>query len=344
MTGSTSGRLIYQGGMIAVAIAAYQILAPASVGVEDSGFPDPAVTVAQVKKRCFKDEVQVTGVLVPRQEVVVRQDGKISEVLVEVGDTVKSGQVLARLSPLAPLEAQGRPPEGQGRLPEGQGRPPEAQGRPPEGQGKPPEGQGKDIELKAPVAGIITFKSPLAFVGSFASAKDGPPLFQIAKDGEMELVADTPVETLQKLESSKSAPAKIVIVGMFDRELDGKIRLLSSTINPMTQLGQVRLTVASDRRLRVGAFGMAVINLGESCNPAVPISAILYAPGGSVVQVVHDGRVQTKRVRVGLLDAANAEILDRGLSEGEMVIAKAGAFFRDDDRVRAVATSESSAR
>jgi HlyD family secretion protein len=323
MTGSTSGRLIYQGGMIAVAIAVYQMLAPASVGAEDSRSPDPAVTVAQVKKRCFKDEVQVTGVLVPRQEVVVRQDGKISEVLVEVGDTVKSGQVLARLNPLAP---------------------PEAQGRPPEGQGRPSEGQGKDIELKAPVAGIITFKSPLAFVGSFASAKDGPPLFQIAKDGEMELVADTPVETLQKLESSKSAPAKIIIVGMFDRELDGKIRLLSSTINPMTQLGQVRLTVASDRRLRVGAFGMAVINLGESCNPAVPISAILYAPGGSVVQVVHDGRVQTKRVRVGLLDAANAEILDRGLSEGEMVIAKAGAFFRDDDRVRAVAASESSAR
>jgi len=49
-------------------------------------------------------------------------------------------------------------------------------------------------------------------------------------------------------------------------------------------------------------------------------------------------------VRVGLLDAANAEILDRGLSEGEMVIAKAGAFFRDDDRVRAVAASESSTR
>ena len=317
MTESTSGRLSYQGGMIAVAIAVCQMLAPASVGAEDSRSPDPAVTVAQVKKRCFRDEVQVTGVLVPRQEVVVRQDGKISEVLVEVGDTVKSGQILARLSPLAP---------------------------PPEAQGRPPEGQGKDIEVKAPVAGIITFKSPVAFVGSFASAKDGPPLFQIAKDGEMELVADTPVETLQRLESNKSAPAKIVIVGMFDRELDGKIRLLSSTINPMTQLGQVHLTVASDRRLRVGAFGRAMINLGESCNPAVPLSAVLYAPGGSVVQVVHDGRVQTKRVRVGLLDAANAEILDRGLSEGEMVIAKAGAFFRDDDRVRAVAASESSAR
>ena len=317
MTESTSGRLSYRGGMIAVAIAVCQMLAPASVGAEDSRSPDPAVTVAQVKKRCFRDEIQVTGVLVPRQEVVVRQDGKISEVLVEVGDTVKFGQILARLSPLAP---------------------------PPEAQGRPPEGQGKDIEVKAPVAGIITFKSPVAFVGSFASAKDGPPLFQIAKDGEMELVADTPVETLQRLESNKSAPAKIVIVGMFDRELDGKIRLLSSTINPMTQLGQVHLTVASDRRLRVGAFGRAMINLGESCNPAVPLSAVLYAPGGSVVQVVHDGRVQTKRVRVGLLDAANAEILDRGLSEGEMVIAKAGAFFRDDDRVRAVAAGESSAR
>jgi HlyD family secretion protein len=122
------------------------------------------------------------------------------------------------------------------------------------------------------------------------------------------------------------------------------VRLLSSTINPMTQLGQVHLTVANDPRLRVGAIGRAMISLGESCNPAVPLSAVLYAPGGSVVQVVYDGRVQTRKVRVGLLDATHAEILDKGLSEGEMVIAKAGAFFRDDDHVRAIAASESSTR
>jgi HlyD family secretion protein len=308
MTGSSSGAVIYRVRAIALAAAVCAIFPLRWAGAEDSRASDPAVTVAQVKKRCFKNEIQVTGVLAPRREVVVRpdKDGKISEIPAEVGDTVKSDQVLARLSPL--------------------------------------DGQGKDMEVKAPAAGIVTFKSPVAFVGSFASAKDGPPLFQIAKDGEMELVGNTSVETLQKLEPNKSASAKITVVGMFDRQLDSKVRLLSSTINPMTQLGQVHLTVANDPRLRVGAFGLAMINLGESCNPAVPLSAVLYAPGGSVVQVVYDGRVQTRKVRVGLLDATHAEILDKGLSEGEMVIAKAGAFFRDDDHVRAIAASENSTR
>ena len=307
MTGSSSDGVIYRAGAIALAAAVCQILPLRWAGAEDSRSTDPAVTVVQVKKRCFKNEIQVTGVLVPSTEIVVRpaKDGRISEIPVEVGDTVKSGQVLARL----------------------------------EGQG---EGQGKD-DVTAPAAGVITVKSPAALVGSFASANDGLPLFQIAKDGEMELLADIPVETLQKLEPSKSASAKIVVAGMSEREsLDGKVRLLSSTINPMTQLGQVHLTVAKDRRLRVGAFGLAMINLGESCNnPAVPLSAVLYALKGPVLQVVHDGHVQTRDVRVGLLDATHAEILDKGLSEGEMVIAKAGAFFRDDDRVRAIAAGES---
>ena len=56
----------------------------------------------KAKRACFKDSVEVTGVLVPREEVLVRPDREglqISKVFVEAGDTVKSGQVLARLSP-----------------------------------------------------------------------------------------------------------------------------------------------------------------------------------------------------------------------------------------------------
>jgi HlyD family secretion protein len=95
--------------------------------------------------------------------------------------------------------------------------------------------------------------------------------------------------------------------------------------------------------LRVGAFGRATIDVGRRCGPAIPLSAVLYGPGGAVVQVVRDNRIETRRVTVGLLSAGQAEIRD-GLAEGEMVVARAGAFVREGDRVRSITAGEPSAR
>jgi hypothetical protein len=152
-------------------------------------------------------------------------------------------------------------------------------------------------------------------------------------------LAETPVKSLASLAPDQSAKVEILGLG----ELPGKVRLASIAINPMTQLGQVRLLIGADPRLRVGAFGRANIEIGERCNAAVPLSAVLYGPGGTVVQVVRDGRIETRTVTVGLLENGQAEIRE-GLAEGEMVVARAGAFVREGDRVRAVAADEAPSR
>ena len=265
---------------------------------------DMAVTVARTTNVCFTDTLQVTGVVVPRNEILVRPDREglqISQVLVEPGDTVVSGQVLARLA-----------------APEGQ------------------QGGGTTVAVQAPAAGVVISRS--AVVGTLASAR-GEPLFRIAAKGEMELLAETPVKTLASVVSNQ--PAKIAIVGA--GELSGKVRVFSVAINPTTQLGQIRLFIGSDPKLRVGAFGRATIDVGRRCGPAIPLSAVLYGPGGAVVQVVRDNRIETRRVSVGLIAAGQAEIRE-GLTEGEMVVARAGAFVREGDRVRAITAGEPSAR
>jgi HlyD family secretion protein len=271
---------------------------------EPSASSDMAVTVVPAKNMCFADTLQVTGVLVPRNEILVRPEREglqISQVMVEPGDTIVSGQVLARLAP----------PEGQ------------------EGGGGGTTGS---TAVRAPTAGVITSAS--AVVGAMASAR-AEPLFRIAGRGEMELLADTPVKTLASL--AVDQPAKVEVVGV--GELAGKVRLFSNAINPTTQLGQVRIFVGNDSRLRVGAFGRATIHIGRRCGPAIPLSAVLYGPGGAVVQAVRDGRIETRRVVVGLLAQGQAEIRE-GLVEGEMVVTRAGAFVRDGDRVRAVTATE----
>jgi HlyD family secretion protein len=288
----------------AVLLAAGLGLPPLAPAAEPGASSDMAVTVLPAKNMCFADTLQVTGVLVPRNEILVRPEREglqISQVMVEPGDTVVSGQVLARLAP----------PEGQ------------------EGGGGGTTGT---TAVRAPAAGVITSAS--AVVGATASAR-AEPLFRIAGRGEMELLADTPVKTLASL--AVDQPAKVEVVGV--GELAGKVRLFSTAINPTTQLGQVRIFVGNDSRLRAGVFGRATIHIGRRCGPAIPLSAVLYGPGGAVVQAVRDGRIETRRVVVGLLAQGQAEIRE-GLAEGEMVVTRAGAFVRDGDRVRGVTATE----
>jgi hypothetical protein len=113
------------------------------------------------------------------------------------------------------------------------------------------------------------------------------------------------------------------------------VRSIASEVDSNTQLGHVRISVGNEDKFKVGAYARAVVDVGRSCGAAIPLSAVLYGPEGAVVQVVREDRVETRRVRVGLLSGGNAEIRE-GLNEGDMVVARAGAFLREGDRVRAI--------
>jgi HlyD family secretion protein len=60
-----------------------------------------AVTVLRAAKSCFASIVEATGIIIPRQETAVRPERpglKVAEILAEAGDTVTSGQPLAKLT------------------------------------------------------------------------------------------------------------------------------------------------------------------------------------------------------------------------------------------------------
>ena len=67
----------------------------------------------------------------------------------------------------------------------------------------------------------------------------------------------------------------------------------------------------------------------------IPQSALLYGADGVRAQVVKDGVVTERAVRTGLSDDVGVEILS-GVEEGEDVVARAGGFLRDGDRISAV--------
>jgi HlyD family secretion protein len=122
-------------------------------------------------------------------------------------------------------------------------------------------------------------------------------------------------------------------------DVAGKVTLVSATVDPITQLGKVHIAPQRNPLLRVGAFAQARITVGQACGVAIPLSALLFGPDGSVVQTVHNDRIETRRVTIGLFAQDNAQIRD-GLSEGDTIVLRAGAFLRDGDRVRPVISTE----
>jgi len=133
-----------------------------------------AVTVLKAAKSCFGDIVEVSGIVIAREETAVRPERpglKVAEILAEPGDTVTSGQPLARLTP--------------------------------------PDG-GAAQQVQSPVAGLISASS--AVIGAVASGK-GEPLFSIIARGEFDLIGMVPVQDIAKLSANQSARIKVIGAG-----------------------------------------------------------------------------------------------------------------------------------
>jgi HlyD family secretion protein len=267
-----------------------------ALAADDPDAPNgAAVTVLKAAKSCFSNLIEVSGIIIAREENAVRperQGLKVAEVLADAGDTVTAGQTLARLN-----------------LPDG----------------------GTTL-VQAPVAGLVSSSS--AVIGAMASGK-GEALFSIIARSEYDLVGLVPTQYVTKL--AVNQPASIRIPGAGD--VDGRVRRIAPTIQPDSQLGQVFIGITTNRRLLVNSSGRALIKTGQSCSVAVPLTAVLYGTGGTVVQVVRRSRIETKRVETGLMAGGQVEIRE-GLLEGDIVVARAGSLLREGDPVRPVTAAE----
>ena len=272
------------------------LLATPALAADEADAPKgAAVTVLKAAKSCFADIVEVSGIVMARDETMVRPERpglKVADIMADAGDTVTAGQTLARLV-----------------IPDG----------------------GLQV-VQAPVSGTISAST--AVIGAPASAK-GEALFTIIARNEFDLIGLVPVQDIARLKVAQQARIKIVGAG----EVDGVVRRIAPTVEPNSQLGQVFIGITGSVRLLINSSGRALIKTGQSCGVAVPLTAVLYDPAGTVVQIVRRARVETKRVEVGLMSGGSVEIRE-GINEGDIVVTRAGALLREGDPVRAVTSAE----
>ncbi|WP_395697722.1 efflux RND transporter periplasmic adaptor subunit [Methylocella sp.] len=252
------------------------------------------VSVATAKTQCFVDRLRLEGFAVAREEIALRPE---YEGLQLAQILVEDGASVSAGQPLAQLT-----------------RPDWLPGLP------------TKTTMTAPAAGTVLVGR--IAVGMPASAK-ADPMFTIARGGELEAEARLPLGALARVKPGQIAR----IVALDGAELAGSVRLVLPQVDPMLQQGRARIQLSSWAGLRPGAFVTAIVDAGQSCGPAAPLSAILYGPEGAIVQAVRGDRVETRRVRLGLSDATQVEIVE-GLEPGDVVVARAGAFLREGDLVR----------
>lgn len=195
------------------------------------------------------------------------------------------------------------------------------------------ESQLADIALKlkrtsvvAPVAGLVSART--AKVGAIASGA-GEPLFTVIANGDLELVADVSESDILKLKVGQAA--QIRLAGS-DRALTGSVRLISPTIDATTRLGAVHVALDDDAAARAGMYGSADITVETADGLALPLTAVTTGDDGATARKVQDGVVRLVPVKTGIEDGGFVQIAE-GLAEGDEVVAKAGAYVRDGDRV-----------
>ncbi|MBB3770874.1 RND family efflux transporter MFP subunit [Angulomicrobium tetraedrale] len=361
---------------------------------DDVAVPDPnsvraiSISVVPAARREVVERLSVTGTLVAREEIMVGAeiDGfRITDILVEEGDRVSKGQVLARLSrdTLETLLAQNTATAAKARAAIAQQKAALQQAMAEQTEAESSVERARTLiktgatsqemldareraakvaaaqvaaaeesitaseaesaqiranrdeidvridrtDIRAPESGIVSARS--ARIGAIGLASNPEPLFRIVKDGAIDLEAEVPESALPRV--TLGQPVAVTPAG-FNEPVQASVRLIGAKVDPTSRLAHVAVALPDDERLRPGAYGRGVIEIARRVGIALPQASLQFTPEGVFVFVVENDIVRRRAVTTGLKGDGYVEIL-QGVTEGDSVVAKAGGFLREGDRV-----------
>jgi len=324
----------------------------------------PVVTVVAPGRVTVEGAINVTGTLAARREMpvgVAGEGGQVVSVLVDAGQWVRQGQVLAVIDRSVQIQqqssqaAQIQVARANADLAEAnlqralklvdrgfiskaevdrlraQRDSAVAQVKVAGAQLGVLQAQSRRLNVVAPAAGLVLERR--VEPGQIVSAGSGV-LFRLAKGGEMELraqVGETDLATL-----APGITAEVTPVG-FDKVFVGQIWQVSPVIDPATRQGSARIALAYAPELRPGGFASVVIKSGTVVAPVLQESAILSDAQGSYVYIVgKDNKVERRPIKQGQITAQGIVILE-GLNGTERVVLRAGGFLQPGETIKPVA-------
>lgn len=337
-----------------------RFVAPAELAA-NAGQQAPVVTVLQPGRASVTGEIKSTGTLAARRELpvgVVGEGGRVERVLVEPGDWVSAGQVLAvidrsvQVQQAAGLEAQIGVAAADARLAQANldralklvdrgfiskadvdrltanRDAANARVRVAQAQLRETRARNSRLNIVAPASGLVLDRQvePAQVVGSGSGV-----LFRIAKGGEMELKANLTEEALAQI--ATGVRATVTPVGSA-KAFTGEVWQISPVIDPQDRQGTARIALPYAPELRPGGFAEAIIAAGVIVATKLPESAILADDKGSYVYIVgKDNRVERREVKTGAVLADGIAVIE-GLNGSEQVVMRAGAFLSPGEKIK----------
>jgi RND family efflux transporter MFP subunit len=192
------------------------------------------------------------------------------------------------------------------------------------------QARNRRLDIRAPAAGLVLTRS--VEPGQIISSGSGV-LFRMAQGGQMELRAQLSETDLQRLHTGVAAV--VTPVGT-SQNFNGEVWQVSPIIDPQTRQGIARVALKYDPALRPGGFASVAINSGSQVAPQLPQSAVQSDEQGNYVYVI-DNRNKTAKKRITTGDVSDAGVaITSGLTGNERVVVTAGAFLNEDQLVKPV--------
>ena len=329
--------------------------------------PAMVVTVAPPKRELLPVQVVADGDVVAWQEASIASESNsltLAEVLVDVGDTVKRGQVLARFNgrtvaedvaqaKASLVEAQANAVEARANAERARrllrtdsmskqqadqyfaaDRSAQARVRSAQAALASRRQNWQNVELRAPDDGVISSRT--ATEGSVPAA--GTELFKLIRQGRLEWQAELGDADLMKVKAGDA----VVVNAADGRKVAARVRAVAPSANTKTRTTLVYVDVPAGPGLWAGMFAHGTFELGQSPGLTVPLDAVVSSDGFlHVYRLKPDNHVERVRVTTGRQAADRIEVMPaRGeqLSESDRLVVEGAAFLADADLVRVVST------
>lgn len=328
--------------------------AAAPAGKESAERPAVAVETAAATLRPISASYQATAALEAPNEAqaVSKTSGVLLRLLVEEGDSVKAGQVLAKIDPERPRLEVRRAEALLRKLEAELARSKELYER---------KLVAADVyekirydvdtqraiydmaklelsytDIVAPISGVIAQRS--AKVGNLIQLNSS--LFRIVDTSRLEATLNVPEREIATMRAG--APVSMQVDALPGVAFEGRIDRISPVVDAGSGTFRVVCEFSPDARLRPGMFGRIGVVFDQRQGVlTVPRIALLEGDGEAAVYRVQDGKAVRTLVQVGYLSGDVAEIRS-GLSEGDRVVTTGKVALRDGAPVEVVGQPEPS--
>ena len=302
--------------------------------------PVPVEVAAAETRRIAASYSGTANLEVPGDaQVVAKTSGVLLRVLVEEGDQVRAGQVLAQIDPERPRLEAARQQAAMRRLQANFERSKELferklvsadahdQLRYEYEAAKAAYGLAR-LELSytaitAPISGVIAER--MAKPGNLIPLN--APLYRIVDTSRLEAVLNVPEREMATMQAG--LPIRMMVDALAGQVFEGVVDRISPVVDAQTGTFRVVGVFRGQDRLKPGMFGRLSIVYDERASAlTVPRIALAEGSGESAVFVVEEGKAVRRVLQLGYVNGDYAEVLS-GIEPGEKVITRGRVAVRD---------------